>query len=49
MKRFDVNDILWLAGLVLLLVGLAYYDWRIAAIVAGVILLTLGIIGSVRG
>ena len=48
MKEFDIKDVPILLGLVLLCTGLAYYDWRIAAIVTGVILLVIGTIGSWR-
>ena len=36
-------------GLVMLAVGIAAYDWRIALIVCGGLLAALGIAGSIRG
>ena len=42
-------DVLALLGLGLLATGLAAYDWRLAAIVVGVLLLVMGVWSAVRG
>lgn len=42
-------DFLALLGLGLLAAGLAAYDWRLAAIVVGVLLLVVGVWSAVRG
>ena len=44
-----MNDILGLAGLVALSTGLTVrYGWDVAAIIGGVILLALAVIGAMR-
>ena len=48
-KRVTGTDGLVAVGLVMLAVGIAAYDWRIALIVCGGLLAALGIAGSIRG
>jgi hypothetical protein len=49
MKDITLSDVLLIAGFVLLLSGVAAYDWRLALIVCGVLLLAGGVAGMVRG
>lgn len=42
-------DVLALLGLGLLAIGLAAYDWRLAAIVVGVLLLAVSMWSAMRG
>lgn len=48
MKRVDVSDVLVVFGLALLAGGLGAYDWRLALVVCGLILLAVGLVGAVR-
>ena len=47
-NRFDFSDLLILLGLALLCGGLAFYDWRLALVVGGAVLLALGLTAAVR-
>lgn len=49
MKRVDLSDALIVVGLAMLGGGLAAYDWRVALIVCGVILLAIGLFVVLRG
>ena len=49
MKQITATDVIAAVGLVMLAVGIATYDWRIALIVCGGLLAALGLIGSIRG
>jgi len=49
MKDITLPDIMLVAGLLLLVGGVAAYDWRLALIVGGVLLLAGGALGMVRG
>lgn len=44
----DGSDVLVVVGLALLCGGLAAYDWRIAIIVCGVLLLAIGLTALLR-
>lgn len=44
----DIGDAAALLGLVLLAIGLASYDWRLALIVVGILLLSAAVIGAWR-
>lgn len=48
MTRIDVSDVLVIVGLAMLAGGLGAYDWRLALVVCGVILLVFGLIGVLR-
>lgn len=48
MSKFDLSDVVFLVGLVLLAIGLAAYDWRLALVVCGALLLILGLWGTYR-
>jgi len=43
MKRIDLVDVIVFVGLGLLAGGLAAYDWRLALVVCGAVLLTIGL------
>lgn len=43
MRRVDLRDGLAAAGLALLAAGLAGYDWRLAMVVCGAVLLAVGL------
>ena len=47
MKRIDGSDVMTILGLALLCGGLAAFDWRLALIACGVVLLALGLIGVI--
>ena len=49
MKAVSLPDVLLVAGLLLLVSGIAAFDWRLALIVGGVLLLAGGVAGMVRG
>lgn len=49
MKDITLLDVLLIAGLILLVAGVAAYDWRAALIVCGALLLAGGADGMVRG
>ena len=49
MKDITLSDILLIAGFLLLVGGVAAYDWRLALIVGGVLLLAGGVAGMMRG
>ena len=44
-----IGDVMAMAGYILLATGLAAYDWRLATIVAGAILLIIGLYAAARG
>ena len=48
MKRVDGSDVMTIFGLALLCGGLAAFDWRLALIACGLVLLVLGLAGAVR-
>lgn len=48
MKRLDGSDVLTIFGLALLCGGLAAYDWRLALIACGLVLLGLGLAGAIK-
>lgn len=48
MKRIDMSDVLVVLGLALLAGGLGAYDWRLALMVCGLVLLVLGLAGAAR-
>ena len=48
MKRIDGSDVLTIIGLVLLCGGLAAFDWRLAVIACGLVLLVLGLMGALK-
>lgn len=49
MKHFDASDG-WVAlGLTAISAGLGAYDWRIAAVVVGLLVLAIGLVASLRG
>lgn len=47
--RPDWQDVMVVAGLMALSVGLAMYDWRLALVAVGLVLIGLGIAGAMRG
>ena len=47
-NRFDLSDLLIILGLGLLCGGLACYDWRLALIVSGAVLLGIGLRAAER-
>lgn len=47
-ERIDLADLVVMVGLALLAGGLGAYDWRLAAVVLGVLLVVLGLAGAVR-
>lgn len=47
-KRIDGSDVLTIIGLALLCGGLAAFDWRLALIACGLVLLLLGLAGAMR-
>lgn len=42
-SRVDVRDVMVVVGFVLLAGGLGGYDWRLALVVCGVVLLVMGL------
>lgn len=48
MNRIDVSDVLALAGLGLMVWGLAAFDWRAAIVGVGVVLLLVGLAGAMN-
>lgn len=48
MKRIDLADVMVVLGLALLAGGLGAYDWRLALIVCGAILLLVGLVAVLR-
>lgn len=48
MRRVDGSDWIVAIGLALLCGGLAAYDWRLALIACGLVLLLLGLVGAMR-
>ena len=46
MKRIDGSDVMTIIGLALLCGGLAAFDWRLALIACGLVLLLLGLAGG---
>lgn len=48
MAKIDLNDIVVLVGLAMLAAGVGAYDWRLALIVCGTILVSLGVLGVYR-
>ena len=49
MKDIALPDIMLVAGLLLLVTGVAAFDWRLSLIVCGGLLLAGGIAGMLRG
>lgn len=47
-KRIDGSDVLTIIGMLLLCGGLATFDWRLALIACGLVLLLLGLAGAMR-
>lgn len=48
MKRIDGSDVLTIFGLALLCGGLTAFDWRLALIACGLVVLLLGLVGAMR-
>lgn len=48
MRRIDLSDVMVIVGLALLAGGLGAYDWRLACVVCGLVLLALGLMGALR-
>ena len=48
MRDIDLGDILGAVGLAMIAGGLAAWDWRVALVVVGAILLALALAGAVR-
>jgi hypothetical protein len=48
MKRIDGSDVMTILGLALLCSGLVAFDWRLALIAFGLVLLLLGLAGAMR-
>lgn len=46
--KVDLHDVVFIVGLGLLAGGVWAYDWRLALIVCGVILVSLGLLGVKR-
>ena len=46
MKKPDLYDFVGLIGIAGMFIGLYHYDWRIAAIVCGLIFFIIGLLGS---
>lgn len=44
--RIDRFDVLAVIGVILLLVGLALFDWRLALVASGLIVLLSGVAGA---
>ena len=42
-SRIDVRDVMVVVGFVMLAGGLGGYDWRLAAVVCGTVLLAMGL------
>jgi hypothetical protein len=49
MKNFDMRDAFYVVGLAAVCVGVGAYDWRLAAIVGGSVLLASVVLPSLRG
>ena len=49
MKNFDIRDAIFAAGLAALCLGVGAYDWRWAAVAAGVVLLVFWAAPHLRG
>jgi type IV secretory pathway VirB2 component (pilin) len=47
-KADAVPDLMIVLGLALLAGGLAAFDWRLAMVVCGLVLLLLGLVGAIR-
>lgn len=48
MSKIDLNDLAFFIGLALLAGGLGAYDWRLALVVCGTLLLIVGLWGAYR-
>ncbi len=48
-SRIDLQDVLVVVGLAMLAGGLAAFDWRLALVVCGAVLLAVGLTGAMRG
>lgn len=48
MKRVDLADLVVIIGLAMMAAGLAAFDWRLAAVVIGLMLLVIGLVGAAR-
>lgn len=46
--KLDGSDVLTILGLALLCGGLAAFDWRLALIACGLVLLFLGLMGALK-
>lgn len=44
--RLDARDFLVIIGMVMLMTGIWFYDWRLALVVIGALLILLGLIGA---
>lgn len=49
MKKITLPDVLAIAGLMLLITGVAAFDWRLALITCGVLLLAGGLFAMTVG
>lgn len=49
MRNIDAADVMGVVGLALVAIGLAFYDWRLAMVVVGTLLLGLALAGTLRG
>lgn len=48
MRNLDMSDLVGLVGLAMIAGGLAAYDWRLALVVVGTILLAIVLAGAWR-
>jgi type IV secretory pathway VirB2 component (pilin) len=48
LKQLDGGDVMVVLGLAMLGAGLGAYDWRLALVVCGGILLALGLVSALR-
>jgi hypothetical protein len=48
MRRVDASDVLVIGGLVMFAGGLGAFDWRLALIACGFLLLFLGLMGALK-
>lgn len=49
MSKIDANDVAFVLGLAMVAGGLGAYDWRLASVVCGAVLLIVGLWGAYRG
>lgn len=45
----SLDDALVVVGMVMLATGLSAYDWRLALVVCGALLLSMGLVAAMRG